>query len=72
MKLAGQRWAMRNARTMARLRAAYRTADAARFYAAVRSAHWDTLTGAPRARGRRPYFRYARYGTRDLDRCASM
>lgn len=71
MKRAGQHWAISNARRMARLRAAYRTAGAARFYAAVRRAHWDTVTGAPRARGRRQHFRYARYGTRDLDRCAS-
>ena len=71
MKRAGQRWAMRNARTMARLRAAYRTAGTRRFHAAIRKAHWDTLTGAPRARARRQHFRYARYGTRDLDRCAA-
>lgn len=71
MKRAGQRWALQNARRMARLRAAYRTAGARRFYDAVRRAHWDTLTGAPRARARRQHFRYARYGTRDMDRCAS-
>jgi uncharacterized protein UPF0236 len=71
MKRAGQRWALPNARRMARLRAAYRTAGALRFYAAVRSAHWDTLTGAPRLRGRRQHFRYSRYGTRDMDRCSN-
>jgi len=71
MKRAGQRWALPNARRMARLRAAYRTAGARRFYDAIRRAHWDTLTGAPRLRGRRQSFRYARYGTRDMDRCAS-
>ena len=71
MKRAGQRWALRNARRMARLRAAYRTAGALRFHTAIRQAHWDTLTGAPRARARRQHFRYARYGTRDMDRCAS-
>jgi hypothetical protein len=72
MKRAGQRWALRNARRMARLRAAYRTAGARRFYDAIRRAHWDPLTGARRMRGRRQYFRYARYGTRDMDRCASL
>ena len=71
MKRAGQRWAMRNARRMARLRAAYRTAGATRFYDAIRKAHWDTAVGTPRARGRRQHFRYARYGTRDMDRCAA-
>jgi hypothetical protein len=71
MKRAGQRWALRNARRMARLRAAYRTAGARRFYEAIRRAHRDTLSGAPRARARRQHFRYARYGTRDMDRCAS-
>lgn len=71
MKRAGQRWAMKNARRMARLRAAYRTAGATRFHAAIRKAHWDTVTGARRVRGRRQHFRYARYGTRDLGRCAA-
>jgi hypothetical protein len=69
MKRAGQHWAMRNARRMARLRAAYRTAGALRFYGAIRRAHWDTVTNKARRRARRQYFRYARYGTRDLDRC---
>ena len=72
MKCAGQHWSLRNARRMARLRAAYRTAGARRFYDAIRRAHWDTLTGAQRMRGRRQHFRYARYGTRDMDRCASL
>ncbi len=71
MKRAGQRWGMKNARRMARLRAAYRTGGARNFYGAIRRAHWDTVTGAPRARGRRQHFCYARYGTRDMDRCAS-
>lgn len=71
MKRAGQRWAMRNARTMARLRAAYRTGGAARFYGAIRRAHWDTLTKGPRRRGRRQTFHYARQGTRDPGRCAA-
>ncbi|HUK66303.1 MAG TPA: ISKra4 family transposase [Anaeromyxobacteraceae bacterium] len=71
MKRAGQHWAIKNARRMARLRAAYRTAGPLRFYAAIRRAHWDTLTSAHRQRGRQQHFRYARYGTRDLDRCAS-
>jgi len=71
MKRAGQRWALPNARRMARLRAAYRTAGARRFYGAIRRAHRDTVSGAARARGRRQHFRYARYGTRDWDRCAA-
>lgn len=71
MKRAGQRWALPNARRMARLRAAYRTAGPRGLYDAIRRAHWDTLTGAPWVRGRRQTFRYARYGTRDMDRCAS-
>ncbi|MCK9988957.1 MAG: hypothetical protein AzoDbin1_05429 [Azoarcus sp.] len=69
MKRAGQRWSLRNARRMARLRAAYRTAGALNFYGAVRRARWDTFTNRPRERARRQHFRYARYGTRDLDRC---
>jgi len=68
MKRAGQRWALPNARRMARLRAAYRTAGARRFYRAIRRAHRDTVSGAARARGRRQHFRY---GTRDWDRCAA-
>jgi len=72
MKRAGQRWALRNARRMARLRAAYRTAGARRFYAAIRKAHQDTVTAAPRARARRQHFRYSRYGSRDLDRCLAV
>jgi hypothetical protein len=50
MKRAGQHWAMRNARRMARLRAAYRTAGALRFYGAIRHAHWDTVTNKARQR----------------------
>ena len=69
MKRAGQRWALRNARRMARLRAAYRTAGALRFHGAIQRARWETITDAPRARARRQHFRYARYGTRDADRC---
>ena len=71
MKRAGQRWELKNARRMARLRAAYRTAGARRFYSAIRRAHWDTFCAKPRARARRQHFRYARYGTRDMDRCSS-
>jgi hypothetical protein len=43
---------MRNARRMARLRAAYRTAGALRFCGAIRRAHWDTVTNKARQRGR--------------------
>jgi Uncharacterised protein family (UPF0236) len=71
MKRAGQRWALRNAKRMARLRAAYRTGGARRFYEAIRQAHRETLAGGARARGRRQHFRYARYGSRDMDRCAA-
>ena len=71
MKRAGQHWALTNARRMARLRAAYRTGGALRFYSAIRRAHWDTVTGPPRVRQRRNHFRYARYGTRDMDRCSN-
>jgi hypothetical protein len=70
MKRAGQRWALRNARRMARLRAAYRTAGARRFHEAIRRAHGDTARARLRPRGRNQHFRYARYGTRDMDRCA--
>lgn len=71
MKRAGQHWALRNARRMARLRAAYRTGGALRFYGAIRQAHWDTLTRPRARRGGRNHFEYARYGTRDMDRCAA-
>jgi hypothetical protein len=65
MKRAGQRWAMRNARRMARLRAAYRTAGASGFYDAIRKA-WSE-SHRPRDRGRRQTFKYARYGRRDIE-----
>lgn len=71
MKRAGQHWAIRTARHMARLRAAYRTGGALRFHGAIRRAHRDTGTAKARTRGRRQVFRYARYGSRDWDRCAS-
>jgi hypothetical protein len=71
MKRAGQRWALPKARRMARLRAAYRTAGAGRFHQAIRCAHRDTLSARLRPRDRRQHFRYARYGTRDLERCAA-
>jgi len=69
MKRAGQRWALRNARRMARLRAAYRTAGALAFYDAIRRAHRASVTHQV-ARGRRNGFRYAHQGRRDPDRCA--
>jgi hypothetical protein len=69
MKRAGQRWAMRNARKMARLRAAYRTAGPAGVHAAIRGAHAATLSRARHRTERRTNYRYARYGSRDLDRC---
>ena len=67
MKRAGQRWALRCARRMARLRAAYRTGGATHFYDRIRRAHRDSHL--PRLRGRKQTFRYARYGRRDLDHC---
>lgn len=66
MKRAGQRWSMKGARRMARLRAAYRTAGPAGVYQAIRAA----------ARRRPPSgrpaitYRYARYGDRDRGRSA--
>lgn len=39
MKRAGQHWGLKGGRQMARLRAAYRTAGPARFYASIRWAH---------------------------------
>ena len=65
MKRAGQHWALRNARKMARLRAAFRTAGASTLYSAIRRA-WETRHSA-RVRGRKQTFRYARQGRRDLD-----
>jgi hypothetical protein len=69
MKRAGQRWALRCARRMARLRAAYRTGGCT-FYEGIRRAHRDSHL--PRLRGRKQIFRYARYGRRDLDHCERM
>ncbi|HZI16702.1 MAG TPA: ISKra4 family transposase [Myxococcus sp.] len=70
MKRAGQRWALPNARRMAQLRAAYRTAGPLRFHSAIRQAHWATRTQPARARAPRGPFRYARYGSRDRNRCS--
>ena len=67
MKRAGQHWAMRNARRMAQLRAAYRTAGALGFYGAIQRARRRSSDQVARA----STFKYARYGRRDLDRCAS-
>ena len=67
MKRAGQRWAMRNARRMAGLRAAYRTAGPLEFYEAIRRARARERTALPY--WRRGNFRYAREGTRERRRC---
>jgi hypothetical protein len=67
MKRAGQRWAMRNARKMAGLRAAYRTAGPLEFYEAIRRARARERTAPPY--WRRGHFRYAREGTRERRRC---
>ena len=64
MKRAGQHWRLRNARRMAHLRAAYRTAGATRFYAAIQRAHRDTEQNKPRRDGRRHAYRFARDGER--------
>jgi hypothetical protein len=42
MKKTGQRWSLHHGRRMVRLRAAYRTAGATRFYSAIRAAHRTT------------------------------
>jgi hypothetical protein len=67
MKRAGQRWAMRNARKMAGLRAAYRTAGPLDFHAAIQRAR--TRDRTDRSYWRRGHFRYAREGTRERQRC---
>jgi hypothetical protein len=70
MKLAGQHWALGNARRLGHLRAAYRTCGPAGFYDAILRAHRETGRRAKQAPRRHPDFRYARQGRRDLDRCA--
>jgi hypothetical protein len=70
MKRAGQRWQLHNARRMAHLRAAYRTAGATNFYDAIQRAHRDTERGKARRSGRRHGFRFARQGVRDRIRAS--
>jgi hypothetical protein len=70
MKRAGQRWAYANARRMAHLRAAYRTAGACRFYDAIQAARRRTERGEPRRAGIRNGFRFARQGVRDRRRAS--
>ncbi|MFZ5469730.1 MAG: hypothetical protein ACOZIN_09860 [Myxococcota bacterium] len=65
MKRAGQRWQLHNARRMAHLRAAYRTAGATAFYDAIQRARRETQRGTARREGRRHGFRFARQGLRD-------
>jgi len=72
MKRAGQHWALLNARRMARLRAAYRTAGALNVYGAIRRARRDTERDGQLRRERRRNFRYARYGQRDLNNAQKM
>jgi hypothetical protein len=69
MKRAGQRWAMRNARRMASLRAAYRTGGADRVHGAILAAHARARLRERAQYWRRGHFRYARQGTRDRERC---
>ena len=68
MKRAGQRWNLQNARRMAHLRAAYRTAGVSRFYEAIQRARQDTERGVARRQGRRHGFHFARQGERDRAR----
>jgi hypothetical protein len=68
MKRAGQRWRLPNARRMAHLRAAYRTAGARDFYGAIQRARRDTQAVKVRRQGRRQGFRFARQGVRDRQR----
>ncbi|MEW6434794.1 MAG: hypothetical protein AB1730_25115 [Myxococcota bacterium] len=68
MKRAGQRWRLLNARRMAHLRAAYRTAGAANVYDSIQRARRDTEIGRARPLGRRNTFRFARQGLRDQNR----
>lgn len=70
MKRAGQRWALRCARRMARLRAAYRTGGASHFYDGIRRASRDSHL--PRQRGRKQTFTYSRQGRRDINHCERM
>lgn len=69
MKRAGQHWAMRSARRMARLRAAYRTAGPIAVHGAIRRARRATVERGSVSRRRRD-FRYARQGKRDLESAA--
>lgn len=69
MKRAGQRWHFGNARRMAHLRAAYRTSGARRFHGAIRRAYRASASASRTPRTSRNHFRYARYGSRDRDRC---
>ena len=72
MKRAGQRWAIRNARRMSQLRAAYRTGGPLNFHSAIRRAHRDTLSRRFSRPPRRHSFRWARYGDRDLRRSQDL
>jgi len=65
MKRAGQHWAMRSARRMARLRAAYRTAGPVAVHGAIRRARRATVEHGALVRPRAA-FRYSRQGRRDL------
>lgn len=72
MKRAGQRWALCNARRMARLRAAYRTGGPLNLYGAIRRAHRDTITRRAVRQTRRNQFRWARQGVRDIQRSQEL
>lgn len=67
MKRAGQHWAMRTARSLAALRAAYRTAGPVAYYDGIqRARRRQRVTGRYWRKG---HFRYAREGQRDRERC---
>jgi len=67
MKRAGQHWSMRNARKVAALRAALRTAGPLDLYTSIQRARARSRTQAPC--WRRGHYRYAREGTRERRRC---
>jgi hypothetical protein len=67
MKRAGQHWSMRNARKVAALRAALRTAGPLDLYNSIQRARARSRTKAHY--WRRGHYRYAREGTRERRRC---
>lgn len=70
MKRAGQRWALRNARRLGHLRAAYRTSGPQAFYGAIQRAHRETLRAPPRRQRSRLSWRSVRRSRDQLETCA--